>query len=195
MGSTFFPRSRLSVGLWAVNEMLSLQSGVRWRRRDDLMADVAELGDTVYVKPTVHLLEHNAVSLLRVKNFLGLNSSKVTVLHYDSEMPVGQFASAFGGRTKNNEALKMVAGALKEEGFGRVGLGVAEGQVEEDRFAGLFTLGFRGVPLQHMDRWWLANRMHADQHERIRKDILEQVAVELTGNARAGSVLDKRTRL
>jgi hypothetical protein len=45
--------------------------GVQWRLREDLSAEVCEAGDTVYVKPLVHLLKDNRVPLLRVKEFLG----------------------------------------------------------------------------------------------------------------------------
>ena len=67
----------------------------------------------------------------------------MTVVHYDSDLELGKFGMSFGGRTRNNEALKICAAALKEEGFGgfcRVlrqpartcGLGVAgiDGRVE-----------------------------------------------------------------
>lgn len=106
----------------------------------------------MYVKPLVHILEHNAVPLLRVKEFLDLGSDKVTVIHYDADLPVGEYSNSFGGRTKNNAALKMAAASLKEEGFGRVGLGVADENVEEDRFEGLFTMGFRGVDMNRMNK-------------------------------------------
>ena len=180
------------MGYWAVGEILGASAGTRWRRRDDLLAEVAEVGDTVYVKPLVHLLEHNAVPLVRVKDFLGLASSKVTVVHYDAELPVGQWASSFGGRTKNNAALKMAAAALKEEGFGRVGMGVSD---EEGAFEGMFTLGFRGVSTERLSSWWLANRLREEQLERIRGEALDRVARELSGNARAGSVYDTTHRL
>ena len=186
---------RLSVGYWAVEEVLKETPGIKWRQRDDLMAEVAEVGDTVYVKPMVHIVEHNAVPLVRVKEFLGLRSSKVTVMHYDAELPVGQYSSSFGGRTKNNAALKMAAAALREEGFGRLGLGVADGEGDEDRFQGLFTLGFRGVQLEHMDQWWLANRLREESFDVIRQDIIRRVARDLTGNARAGSIYDPTHRL
>ncbi len=52
-------------------------------------------------------------------------------MHYDSELELGKYTMAFGGRTRNNEALKIAAAALKEEGFGRLGLGVAKGEVFE----------------------------------------------------------------
>jgi peptidyl-tRNA hydrolase len=56
---------------------------------------------------------------------------QVTIVHYDSELELGKYTMAFGGRTRNNEALKIAAAALKEEGFGRLGLGVAKGQLFE----------------------------------------------------------------
>jgi hypothetical protein len=65
----------MSVGYWAVGEMLGEQ--VKWRVRDDLLSQVAEVGDTVYVRPLVHILEHNAIPLVRVQEFLGLAAEKV----------------------------------------------------------------------------------------------------------------------
>jgi hypothetical protein len=75
VGSRFFPKSRISVGYWAVGEMLGIHG--KWRKREDLCCEVAELGDTVYVRPLVHVMEHNVVPLVRVQQFLDMPIEKV----------------------------------------------------------------------------------------------------------------------
>jgi peptidyl-tRNA hydrolase len=121
MGSYYFPKARMSVGAWAISSVISAP---HWHTRDDLLADVAEVGDTVYARPLVHTMQHNAIPLARVRAFLGLPADKVTIMHHEAQLPVGEFVTSFGGRTKHNVALAVAASALKEEGFSRVGLGV-----------------------------------------------------------------------
>lgn len=166
---------------------------MKWRTREDLVAEVAEVGDTVYVKPLVHVLQHNRVPLVRVQEFLGLSADKVTVLHFDLELPVGQYTSAFGGRSKNNVALKIAADSLKEDGFGRFGLGVADPQGSD--FQHLFAQGFRGVERQHLARYFLANRLRDEHFAAMRSSMLERLARDLTGSTRAGSIFDTAQRI
>ncbi len=169
------------------------------------------MGDTVYVKPMVHVLEHNAVPLRRVREFLGLAADKVTVLHFDAEMSVGQYALSHGGRVRNNPALQMAATALKvsrqclfrfgsflspqEEGFSRLALGVASEVVSDGHIDRLFTLGLRGVSMERLQEVWLANRLPEAAFETLRTRVVGRLARELSGSSRAGSIYDTSKRM
>lgn len=130
-------------------------------------------------------------------------------MHYDSELELGKYTMAFGGRTRNNEALKIAAAALKEEGFGRLGLGVTKGELFDGREIffplsfvrlslwnlGMFVQGFRGVSESRMQKFWLCNRLPESAFTLLRETVLEKVGRDLTGNTRASSVFDATKRL
>lgn len=80
MGSLYYPTARVSAGLWALGELLARTPAAAWQHRADLLADVAEVGDTVYVRPAVHIVEHNRLPLERVRDFLGLPVDKVRLV-------------------------------------------------------------------------------------------------------------------
>jgi peptidyl-tRNA hydrolase len=197
------------VGLWTVHEMMG--PDIKWSRREDLVAEVAEvkktgvcvcvltrggqMGDTVYVKPLVHVLAHNAEPLRRVKDFLGLPSDKVTVVHYDAEMSVGRYALSQGGRVRNNPALDMAANALKEENFGRLAIGVASAVAAEGQVERMFTFGLRGLSMEKLHEFWLANRLPEAALETLRTRVVGRLVRELSGSARQGSIFDTVKRM
>ena len=201
------------MGYWTINEMLGADA--KWMVREDLVAEVAEvrecvlfcfgpppdcvrrpqMGDTVYVKPMVHVLEHNAVPLRRVREFLGLPADKVTVLHFDPELSVGQYALSHGGRVRNNAALQMAATALKDEGFSRLALGVANEVISEGHIDRLFTLGLRGTSMERLHEVWLANRLPEAAFEVLRTRVVNRLGHELSGSSRSGSIYDTAKRM
>lgn len=154
-----------------------------------------QVGDTVYVKPMVHILEHNKHPLVRVREFLGLSADKVTVVHYDENLPVGEYVMTFGGRIRNNAALTLTAAALKEEGFGRMGVGVGAPKLRDGHLDEIFTLSLKGISMDRMNQFWLANRMPTEAHEHIKTELLERIARDLSGTSRAGSIYDPSLRV
>jgi hypothetical protein len=143
-----------------------------------------------------------------------LEQAKVTVVHYDSNMEVGKFGLQFGGRTKDNEALKLFAETLKNEGFGRLGLGVATGERFKCKpffvflffvfvffkkkfffFLAMLPQGFRGMTEKRMHRIWLCNRLPDSAFDSIRVNVLEKLGRDLSGQAKASSIYDANKRL
>lgn len=185
-----------SVGAWAITEVIATVPGVKWRIREDLSAEVCEAGDTVYVKPLVHLLKDNRVPLLRVKEFLGITVDKLTIVHHDPELELGKHTLTLGGRTKHNEFLHEIATRLREEGFARLGMSVpsiglfmvfflndlaclflffaALGVFDKDLMLKepLYMQAFRGMSSPRMNSIALANRLKDEHFDMLRETIL-----------------------
>jgi peptidyl-tRNA hydrolase len=208
-GSRYFPNSRMSIGFWCVDQVLQGMRGVKWRMREDLMCEVAEVGDSAFVKPIAHTADHNTAALRRVKRFLGLPGDRVTVVHHDTLMPVGEMTNAVGvpqqtAGVEIHEAgvsieddgiLKMAAKAFPEEQFGRLVIGVAS--VSDASLMNPLVTCLAGdqPPPQRAQRIWMSRPLTPEEQQIIREKVFDRLAREMTGASRRGSIYDPTHRL
>eukprot|EP01091_Cochliopodium_minus_P007535 TRINITY_DN1741_c0_g2_i1.p1 TRINITY_DN1741_c0_g2~~TRINITY_DN1741_c0_g2_i1.p1 ORF type:complete len:228 (-),score=59.03 TRINITY_DN1741_c0_g2_i1:49-732(-) len=95
VGSCFYKRSRSSIGLYLLDNMIQ-ESGAEWTHKENIYSDVADLGEFIYIKPRGHSLKHNQQILSKIYNKMDLPPSDVILLHHDPSIQIGNIMDKVG---------------------------------------------------------------------------------------------------
>jgi len=123
MGNHVYPKSRESIG-WVVVDALAQHLGFTWHNVPKVMADIAEDGTLILVKPKTFLTTDNGLSLYRTLRTFATSPDRVTVVYAEAMNPIATMHVTFGGRTSHNSGLESLYQRLRTEKFGRLGIGV-----------------------------------------------------------------------
>jgi peptidyl-tRNA hydrolase, PTH1 family len=109
-----------------------------FKRYKDLFS-YASIGGTTFVLPLVYMNDSGraAKEALRV---LGATPADIAIAHDDSDIAIGEFKFARGGRAAGHKGIQSIIDHLKTEDFARIRIGIREPNEERRKKAGDFVL-------------------------------------------------------
>ena len=94
---------------------------------------------TVYIKPLVFMNDSGKAAREAAKMF-GIESADITVIHDDSDLPVGEVKFSRGQSAAGHRGVQSVIDALKTKEFGRVRIGIRSKNERRRKKASEFVL-------------------------------------------------------
>eukprot|EP01126_Amoeba_proteus_P065646 TRINITY_DN9373_c1_g2_i6.p1 TRINITY_DN9373_c1_g2~~TRINITY_DN9373_c1_g2_i6.p1 ORF type:complete len:259 (+),score=34.37 TRINITY_DN9373_c1_g2_i6:75-851(+) len=141
LGNWFYPRSRVSVGIWVL-EAWARKHNLTWESYDDHLIGTAENEDYLLMKPQTYYVGLNGRSWLSGVDYYKMSYDRCVVVHHDEKRPFGDIELHFGGRIEYNEALLSLFEVTGTERFPRLSIGVAPPKAKEMQGRYLPTFNF-----------------------------------------------------
>jgi len=122
-GNWFFPRSRLSLGIWVL-ESYAKKRNLLWKEDVPTLGSSIDLPEIVLMRPETYSIEDNGRSFAAAAEAFKMPFDRMIVLHHDQERELGDIELKFGGPTQKNDALRSIFEITGTESFPRLSVGI-----------------------------------------------------------------------
>eukprot|EP01089_Gocevia_fonbrunei_P023008 TRINITY_DN9524_c0_g1_i1.p1 TRINITY_DN9524_c0_g1~~TRINITY_DN9524_c0_g1_i1.p1 ORF type:complete len:241 (+),score=22.63 TRINITY_DN9524_c0_g1_i1:29-751(+) len=126
-GNWFFPKSRLSIGIHAL-DLMAKRHSLQWGFVPAICSDVVALQNVIFVRPRNYVDITLGRIVRETIEDLGLDYERdLTILHYDTSMTVGEHQQQTGViPMSSNDGLMSIFTALDDVDINRVAIGVGK---------------------------------------------------------------------
>jgi len=152
VGNYIYPRSRLSIGLWAVDSYAKKRRYI-WEKNK--LFDTCDYIDCALIRPTAYFIEENGYCFEKAANYLLTSYDRCIIVHYNSKSTLGEITLNFGGRCEDNIGLQSIFDKIGTENFARLSIGVAQPPDKEIDFLHLPIFKYDNYTLRS---WYLLSK-------------------------------------
>lgn len=152
--------TRHNFGFTALNNYINSKStGKDWKSAPKLKAEMAKIGDTIFIKPGTFYNESGQAVRATI-DYYGIDCKDILVIHDEIDLQFGQIRTRIGGASAGNNGIKNIIQHIgKDFARVRIGSGIAIGQNGNTR------------PTGSMQRDYVLHRLPAQQEAQLQSGL------------------------
>eukprot|EP01124_Arcella_intermedia_P000521 TRINITY_DN1026_c0_g1_i1.p1 TRINITY_DN1026_c0_g1~~TRINITY_DN1026_c0_g1_i1.p1 ORF type:complete len:270 (-),score=43.57 TRINITY_DN1026_c0_g1_i1:44-811(-) len=184
VGSHMYPRSRCSVGMWAVELWCRRHSAV-WEKTRNEMFQLADYTEFACVRPYIYQMEDTGSAFTSGLHALRMPYDRAIVIHHDRNLELGNVTLQFGGRLDPEDpAMSVLYDQIATENFPRICVGVGHPKTKDTQMR---YLPFMNWSDNHQKEWFLLNKFPDKEVEMIEMILMPviQQYMEIANNAQS----------
>jgi len=188
LGNWYYPLSRESVGLQALNRFAQRYS-LSWDFIPTICCDaLASKTGVAFLKPKTYQQRDMGKAVEMATEAMNLTADEITIVHYDDHVPCGQTRYRTSGLSSPNVAVQSVLDVFRTERLNRVAIGVMSSN--DNVFVPTHAQAGDRRYLKNYEEIWLRNVL-IDEERILVDKASDRLIEELVKSTNAGNTFSR----